>query len=1152
MLIPRTPPIQSEYSPLGFPIAEQAWRRWNADEFVAEATSRPAYVYRGLADRVNGAAYSHTYPFRPVRAGELLALGLLDEILRYMTDRYCLQEHPGIMLDGLEAIRTAHGPSLVEKSLHAFVALYPPPAVQSGQTPDAFLSASDMDTPHRYHAVLEMLLLHLAMSNPAAMSARLLFDDADLRQQSPYLTLVERIETFFRLQPDVKGFGETLFDVLRAPMQASPESLEGQLDYILRHWAVILPSEWLDRIVLVSDVMKEETAFHAHGSGPAQVLEFRGGYGVDSIYPEPEAFTHDRDWMSNVVLIAKSVHVWLDQLSKTYGSTISRLDQIPDEELDRLARWGFTGLWLIGVWERSPASQRIKQLTGNPEALSSAYSLYDYVIADALGGTPAFENLRDRAAQRGIRLASDMVPNHVGLYSRWVIEHPDWFIQLAYPPYPNYRFNGEDFSHDPRVEIRIEDGYWDNRDAAVVFRRVDKDAGETRYIYHGNDGTNMPWNDTAQLNFLMPEVREAVIQTILHVARQFPIIRFDAAMTLAKRHYQRLWFPKPGDAGAIPSRAEHGMTRAQFDKAFPKEFWREVVDRIQDETPDTLLLAEAFWLMEGYFVRTLGMHRVYNSAFMNMLKMEENDKYRLTVKNVLEFSPEVLKRFVNFMNNPDERTAVEQFGRGDKYFGVALLMVTMPGLPMFGHGQIEGFTEKYGMEYGRAYWDEAVDEGMVTRHEYEIFPLMRKRRLFSGVEHFAFYDARTLNGSVDENVFAYSNRAGGERALIVYNNAFTTTSAAIHTSVPFNVGDGDNPNLRTVSLTEALALETRDDCFYIFRDHRTRLEYIRHAPVLSEQGFSFELQAYAYYAFLDWREVYDHDGTWRRVADAVGLRGVPNMDDTYSEIVLAPIHEPFRRVMNAEMLRLLIAGPSTDTFAVFEQSLSEFMEDVSAHLGSPLEAAPVANAIERELKVLAKIQTPQPVSRYLRKVMPAAKDKTAMEVFWRVPVALAVTRQIGRMRTAEDYSAHAGARMDEWMLTKVAMEAFVQLDGNETTAFMDALLIKIVMTHGAALDFAPQAGGALIIRRMFEDVSVQRYLGINRYQGVLWLNKERLERLVYWLVFESIVAVKCTTRATSDAILARHENGRDLLQAAEQANYRVDSLLEILSREKDT
>ncbi|WP_306700407.1 alpha-amylase family protein, partial [Treponema endosymbiont of Eucomonympha sp.] len=144
-------------------------------------------------------------------------------------------------------------------------------------------------------------------------------------------------------------------------------------------------------------------------------------------------------------------------------------------------------------------------------------------------------------------------------------------------------------------------------------------------------------------------------------------------------------------------------------------------DRVASEVPDTLLLAEAFWMMEGYFVRTLGIHRVYNSAFMNMLKKEENQKYRETIKNTMEFDPQVMKRFVNFMNNPDEETAVAQFGTGDKYFGVCTLLVTMPGLPMVGHGQIEGFTEKYGMEYVRDYQNETPDRQLLERHEREIF-----------------------------------------------------------------------------------------------------------------------------------------------------------------------------------------------------------------------------------------------------------------------------------------------------------------------------------------------------------------------------------------------------------------------------------------------
>ena len=383
--------------------------------------------------------------------------------------------------------------------------------------------------------------------------------------------------------------------------------------------------------------------------------------------------------MPTVVLIAKSTYVWLEQLSQKYLRHIYRLDQIPDEELQLLATRGITGLWLIGLWERSRASKTIKRLRGNNDAVASAYSLKDYSIAEDLGGEAAFENLRYRAAMAGLRLASDMVPNHMGIDSNWVIENPDWFLSRWESPFPAYTFEGPDLSADSRVEIKIEDHYYDHSDAAVVFRLRRYREGDTRYVYHGNDGTMFAWNDTAQLDYSKAEVREHVIQVILNVARRFPIIRFDAAMVLAKRHVQRLWFPLPGAGGSIPSRAENAMSEEAFDALMPREFWREVVDRVAAEVPGTLLLAEAFWLLEGYFVRTLGMHRVYNSAFMNMLRDEENAKYRSYLKKTVEFDPDILKRYVNFMSNPDERTAIDQFGSGDKYFGVSVLLATLPG-----------------------------------------------------------------------------------------------------------------------------------------------------------------------------------------------------------------------------------------------------------------------------------------------------------------------------------------------------------------------------------------------------------------------------------------------------------------------------------------
>ncbi len=90
------------------------------------------------------------------------------------------------------------------------------------------------------------------------------------------------------------------------------------------------------------------------------------------------------------------------------------------------------------------------------------------------------------------------------------------------------------------------------------------------------------------------------------------------------------------------------------------------------------------------------------------------------------------------MSNPDEETAIEQFGDGDKYFGVLVLMCTLPGLPMFAHGQIEGYTEKYGMEYQRAYYNEEPKQWLVERHEKKYSQFLRKRYVFSEVRNYWF------------------------------------------------------------------------------------------------------------------------------------------------------------------------------------------------------------------------------------------------------------------------------------------------------------------------------------------------------------------------------------------------------------------------------
>ncbi len=905
-----------------FHVAREARDRYQFDESLFATDGRVVIgdyqAAQRFAHRMNVVREADKHPERAARASDIYAMGLLDEMMHLMAARYRQQVEPGLFARALARLQEQVGADALEATLRAFLQRFPPLAVYRGEmTVEQWLAGSSNGLSHREMALEEMVMLWIANQNPALENYRELFDDAPLARTTAYAPAIQGLRGFFDEQPGFAGAGKSLIDVLMEPILASPDSLAGQLRYIRQKWA-----PWLGDLVMKLltglDFIEEETRARFGGGPPGPTPP----PDLSWLDAEIENYTPDTDWMPRVVLLAKNTFVWLFQLSRQYGRPIVSLDQVPDEELDAMAARGITGLWLIGLWRRSRASRRIKQMMGNPEAVASAYAVDDYVIAEELGGEAAMENLRQRAWQRGIRLASDMVPNHMAIDSRWVIEHPDRFLALDYSPFPNYTFDGPDLSDDPRVGVFLEDHYYDHSDAAVVFKRLDRHTGDVRYIYHGNDGTTMPWNDTAQLDYLNPETREAVIQTILHVARQFPIIRFDAAMTLAKRHIQRLWWPEPGQGGAIPSRAAFAMTKAEFDKLMPKEFWREVVDRIAEEAPDTLLLAEAFWLMEGYFVRTLGMHRVYNSAFMHMMRDEDNDKYRGQIRETLAFDPEILKRYVNFMTNPDEEPAVEQFGKGDKYFGVFTVMATVPGLPMIGHGQFEGYAEKYGMEYRRSYRDETPDAALMQRHAREITPLLKRRYLFADVANFRLYDFETAD-RVNEDVLAYSNRVGDQRALVLYYNKFADARGHLRISAPFK---GPDKALRQESFGQGLALPDAPAAFVIFRELVSGLEYIHNSAQLAREGFYAELGAYQRRVYLDWRIVYDSDGRYAQAAAELNGRGVPSIDLYLKQQSLRSLHGAFRAIFNGETLRDLLARRSDQPAPRDEAAWDQEME----------------------------------------------------------------------------------------------------------------------------------------------------------------------------------------------------------------------------------
>ena len=206
------------------------------------------------------------------------------------------------------------------------------------------------------------------------------------------------------------------------------------------------------------------------------------------------------------------------------------------------------------------------------------------------------------------------------------------------------------------------------------------------------------------------------------------------------------------------------------------------------------------------------------------------------------------------------------------------MLATLPGLPMFGHGQIEGFREKYGMEFRAPKLDEDIDEGLVRGHEWKIFPLLHRRSLFAGSEHFLLYDFSTPDNHINDDVFAYSNKRGQKCGLVIYHNKFAETSGWIKTSAAYV--DKGSGKLIQKSLAEGLELPQDD--YVIFKDYVTGLEYIRSCEELWAKGLYVQLSAYQHHAFLDFR--FEDGKEWQAVLAALNGASVPSVQAKWDEM----------------------------------------------------------------------------------------------------------------------------------------------------------------------------------------------------------------------------------------------------------------------------
>ncbi|HIJ74512.1 MAG TPA: hypothetical protein HPP83_10470, partial [Candidatus Hydrogenedentes bacterium] len=199
------------YFPFGFPISRAA-----RDVYGASAPRAGGILadhigaVRGWAARIDARGARG-----PIDAGQLIAMGLLAEVLRFVVDKYC-ETYPGVTARGLDWVRGQTDKPTVEGPPKAFVHLFPPNVVyDGGQDEAAYLAKDTVGRPNRDIVTEELLLLRVAVDNPALDPFQHLFDDTELRGLTPYLILTEELERFLEGQPAFPPLSKKLSDLLR-------------------------------------------------------------------------------------------------------------------------------------------------------------------------------------------------------------------------------------------------------------------------------------------------------------------------------------------------------------------------------------------------------------------------------------------------------------------------------------------------------------------------------------------------------------------------------------------------------------------------------------------------------------------------------------------------------------------------------------------------------------------------------------------------------------------------------------------------------------------------------------------------------------------------------------------------------------------------
>jgi hypothetical protein len=450
---------------------------------------------------------------------------------------------------------------------------------------------------------------------------------------------------------------------------------------------------------------------------------------------------------------------WLADLSAAAGMSVN-LSTVPDRQWDAVADAGFDAVWLMGVWERSPAGAAIALADHElveafraalpdwvpDDVVGSPYCVRNYAVDRNLGGREGLAAARSALADRGLALILDFVPNHVAPDHPWISAHPEYFV------------------HGTRADLRADPGSFIDIDGTVLAK--------------GRDPHSAAWPDVVQLNAFAPTLRDAMVDTLGEIAAQCDGLRCDMAVLVMTEVFARTWDDRVGEPPA-------------------QEYWPTMIGAIRRTHPDFTFIAEAYWDLESALQRQ-GFDFCYDKRLYDRLV----DGDAPAVREHLSAAAAFQDGLVRFAENHDEQrlAAVVDCARNQ---AIAVATLTQTGARLVHHGQMEGRRVRLPVFLGRSL-RERIDDELASFYR-SLVTALRDRTFRSGDWAQCEVSDRPGEGSPHLVAWCWD---GDRRWLIVVNLSAATTSGQVR--VPW--GDTAGRDYRLADpLTGASIIGSGDD-----------------------------------------------------------------------------------------------------------------------------------------------------------------------------------------------------------------------------------------------------------------------------------------------------------------------------------------------------